>query len=93
MIQSLTIKDQRGNWFNPHLCVDQVGPACFPGAALASHDFSHVGSLGGGGQETRCLQRRACTLTSTGRLTQARVQARFTTWKIRHYLKSTLVQN
>lgn len=57
MIQSLTIKDQRGNWFNPHLCVDQVGPARFLGAALASHDFSHVGSLVGGGQKTRRLQR------------------------------------
>lgn len=46
-IQKLTIKDQRGNWFDPHLCVNQVRSARFLGAALPSHHFSNVGSLVG----------------------------------------------
>lgn len=52
MIQKLTVEDQRGGWFDPHLCVNQVRSACFLGTALTSHHFSHVGSLVVGGEKT-----------------------------------------
>lgn len=43
--QNLTIEDEWGSRFNPHMSVDQVGSACFLGAALTSHHLGYMGRL------------------------------------------------
>lgn len=45
VVQYLTIEDEWGSRFDPHLGVDQVGSAGLLGAALTSHHLGYMGRL------------------------------------------------
>lgn len=45
VVHNLTIEDELGSRFDPHLGVDQVGSACLLGAALTSHHLGYMGCL------------------------------------------------
>lgn len=56
-VQNLTIKDEWGSRFDPHLGVDQVGSAGLLGTALTSHHLGYMGRLIGPRGETHHLER------------------------------------
>lgn len=64
-VKNLTIEDEWGGRFDPHLGVDQVGSACLLGAALTSHHLGYMGRLIGPRGKAHHLERERSRHTDT----------------------------